>query len=1436
MCANAIVFNTLQSINMKYTLKLFFILSIIKVLSGEIFIDFNGNVKIHNAPHGEVVRGTPPKFVDGTSLLIGPQNRLWVPSCGKLRSDEGTVELTISASDWKLDNSQYLFYARQDKGNDVIMIRGRNGSKLAFFIGKLPSNFNIIEANIDWAPERRHVIKATWNRDAIALFIDGRQVGKVARSYNNLQWADPIWLGGVIWPPGDSQTALDHFRLSDQSDFSENPALFNLSEAPRQIIPLENNIAKDDFGVALIPGSQFKADKSKSVEMTTDGILNTFFLSEKNAPPDNHYIEVIWPASVIVNSIRVTPHPKYAPISGSLSKKNVDGSWQQITNLDKFGQIVTFQPMETERLHFDFTPGPLGQLGIAELEVGGQAIRHFLPMPKWGGYFLWPNNPKSQITFFRREFDVADVAALTMAHFQLSVDDAWDLYVNGRKLGVGGFAVKVFDLLPYLQNGSNTISIRAENFSGPAGLLAELTIAEKNKPLRKICTDNQWQHASQPNDRWFMPGDETCVWLPAERSPSLATYSDNMPFIVPDGKNATVLNVTSTEGIDSNVTPADTISGTLHIQTRNKLDADYGLRIILGEEALSQNCDYTLSSVDVMPEIPTSQWQPHQTVKLHFKLPIPSWAPHGKQPLRVMALSKSGALSVGFDKPVLIMVKRKNAPPPVGNVPPECKVELINNQMRPIVNGKVMPPLIFALNSGFTTYTQLGSESEIPCALCRFSPAQCSLYVPEGMDADAFFAEQSKAVDQQIRQVLRFHPQAKLLIPLNCRINYARNNPSEAVTLSNGQKLMYSFSSDQYLRETIAGGERIIRHILQSDYAGAIAGFIIVSGAGGESMFWGYNSNRGNVPREKLVLGDFSEPAQRKFRAFLRMRYNNNLQKLQTAWKDTKVTFDNARPNIDELRRQDHLNFRNPATGCMAMDYWDFHSDSVAESVVQIAKAFKNASNGKSLIGCWGFYSFSVYPSFGLTLPGGLHHIGAMSLDKILESHDVDFLACIQAYAGVRGNTMLNTTMPQATIKQHRKLFIEEFDVRTFFVDLNKVADHHTTSEFETVNVMKRDFGETLSHGHAAWFCGFSSGYTGRSARGWYSPDVLVNLISQMNDIGHAMNDEKVESVSEVALFTNNRDIAAMDVMDAAGILNNTQKNSVYGRFRGPVACEGIKSACVPYDIYLLGDFSKDVVQRYKFIVMLNCFYLSEEQRIMIREVCEKQKKHVLWLYASGYVEKNKACTAENISKITGINITESLESRTDLQIMVDAPKFTEHKIALSPNPYTGGLINVGPVFSVADQLAECIGRYAHNDQVALASKNVNGMQSTYCALPLVTRELFIDLCRRAGVHVFSNAAMAVSANSRIIAVQAPVGCKTAVKLPQPKTVLDLYSQRIVGHDIDSFELELKPRETALLYQGNDADVQNMLRKLNRNTMQDYRRQTTPSRSFSEND
>ena len=114
---------------------------------------------------------------------------------------------------------------------------------------------------------------------------------------------------------------------------------------------------------------------------------------------------------------------------------------------------------------------------------------------------------EEQKIFLTRKFTVG--SDLAKAVFQITVDDYFTAYVNGKKVSSGGNwnYYRTTDVTKLLVKGENTIAIEAGNWEGASGVLADLTLTGNDGKVRHIVTDASWQVSgkAQPSD-WKTAG------------------------------------------------------------------------------------------------------------------------------------------------------------------------------------------------------------------------------------------------------------------------------------------------------------------------------------------------------------------------------------------------------------------------------------------------------------------------------------------------------------------------------------------------------------------------------------------------------------------------------------------------------------------------------------------------------------------------------------------------------------------------------------------------------------------------------------------------------------------------------------------------------------------------------------------------------------------
>lgn len=1363
-------------------------------------MDFRGTLKISGLDREQNATSRQPvRFAPRGGVILGPEQVLKFFHAGKLNGENGTLVMRLMPLDWEGGNRDFQFFlhCRSRSDGSIAMLQKSTDGKLTFLIGFL-KKFSKVAADIDhWQSNQWHTVQVNWTRDSLEIFLDGKPAGKAARKYEEINLDESVDIGGKIFSPCNGETAIGYLKISPEVLPVQTDAGIPETAGTEADMP-GNNIAAARFQAVMLPSSQWSRDRSLSVEQAMDGNPDSVWLSGKD--DGEHWVEIRWPQAVRMDGVKAVGRAPET-FSAYTVKIPENETWRTILEVrSQLGELHRFAPRFADRVRICFEDG--GQLALRELGITGEAPELRLQPPGWPGFFIWypEPSPNDVVRYFRKNFQVASKADIAGAMLQICGDDAYTVYINGKFAGSGGFVPDLYDVTEFLKDGRNTISVKAQEFTICEGLLAELTLIRRDGGTERIYTDSSWLASRVPEPGWTETDFDDGKWPEAVRSLNLGNYAKNIKYryFGADGPGFELKTLDIGKNI---VRPGEQVEIKAAFTCGKKPAENYGFRLEIGEDALNPSADYSILTADAEPAVATTRREAGESHEISWKITIPSWAPHGNWPLKIRALSNGGEAAVKMPGQSL-KISRFDREPALNAVPLKSGLENRGGQLRMVVNGEIIAPPLYTVNSFNTSFRLLGESGAIKAGLYRLQMMADNVYPPKNVDREQFYRQKLAMIDQDIRNFLKIYPDARILWGMTFRPEAAWNDeyPDEVAVFPDGTRTKNSFSSQVWLDMSAEWIHRMVAHMRRSDYAGHIAGFHFGIGDGAEAMYWGRNHNAFDAPREKVSAGDFSPAALKNFRQWLRVKYRNDAAALRRAWKKPDIDFDTAAPDMDELRHGEQQNFRNPATGVMAMDYWSFHGDSMADAAIRIAGAFKQACGNELLVGVYGFYNLAQLHL--IYRPASSHHVAYTGIEKVLDCKDIDFIACIQSYAGVNGGTPVITGMPDASLQKHRKLFLEEYDIRTFFTDLT-FSHSHTTSRNETLNIIRRDFGETLVRNNQCWFYGFARGFTGRRAVGWFSEQSLIGELNACHAVGRATAAYPNRSTAEVALFVNAPDIVTMDIMDAPGTLINTQYNTVYRE---------LKKMAVPYDCYLLGDLDAGNLAQYKVVIVLNAFYLSAEERARVRRILEEQRKTVLWLYAPGYSDPVSGLSADNIRSLTGIRAGVTPEFRETLTVRTDSGEFGPYRY-----PHDRRRQQIGPVFHIDDPEAEILGVYKHNNQPAVARKKVNGMNSIYCAAPIAGQKFLETVFRENQVHFYSAAPMYMNASSRFLTIHAMQDLQDAIKLPAPAWVLDLYSGQITARNQDTFPVKLKRGQSALYFIGTQTEINKLTRELKKN-------------------
>ncbi|MBQ3084082.1 MAG: hypothetical protein IJC46_01340 [Clostridia bacterium] len=332
----------------------------------------------------------------------------------------------------------------------------------------------------------------------------------------------------------------------------------------------------------------------------------------------------------------------------------------------------------------------------------------------------------------------------------------------------------------------------------------------------------------------------------------------------------------------------------------------------------------------------------------------------------------------------------------------------------------------------------------------------------------------------------------------------------------------------------------------------------------------------------------------------------------------------------------------------------------------------------------------------------------------------------------------------------HNKLYLHEIDHRTHLarypLDNGLVLQCDYDTEEETVNILRRELCAILAKDAAFWWFDFFGGYYDTPG---YEAELHKELaiMDRLSQIEH-------RSVAEIAVF-----------VDPMSFLHQSDRgyftNDLVEYNRNTLHQHG-----APFDIFNLKDLPRIDHGQYKLYIFLNTLEMDAAVKTYIKE--NLQNKMLTWLYAPNHFSGGTA-------EVCDIAIAPT----TAKEIEFNGIRF--------------GFRNAVPHFAITDEKAEILARYT--DGTPACGRKGNQL---YIATGCVPSELWHEIAKIAGVHLYCKAKGSLYADSRFIARQTVHETEPEIQLPFDCVLEELFDGGIYQTKNGRFSYSAPKGETKL--------------------------------------
>ncbi len=1044
--------------------------------------------------------------------------------------------------------------------------------------------------------------------------------------------------------------------------------------------------------------------------------------------------------------------------------------------------VLTAGKLDTEgriRLAGEFTPPPLAASADLTLTVTGAGaaiwwdgiqvahLRDLIPagdqpLETWRAHWIWAAATAGQdhcAAYLRRELTLpAD--QLTAATVQVTADDQYELYVNGRKVQEvadpdGWRTPETIDLKAYLTPGRNVLAVLAKDVASAEGFLLEGCLRWATGSL-DLFSDGSWRGAGEAPEGWTAPDFDDRGWPPAKVIGQAGCPPwGNLPYTYPGVRER--LAVKRAE-LPATITAGATLKVSAVIDKLPASAATAPLRC-----ALVRDEEVVIGRVVGVAEgtAPVAGG-----VRLGpVELPLARFLPAGQYTVRLGFPHTEYAAGKGIDLGT-VTVKAAGPEPPT-------RVEVRPHGGLPTLFLNGVPNSFMHYLENVNSRVRLGNMAAAGVHLYELVSDDLGWLGPDRYDYSAW--------DRKALECLAYDPQARIIPTFDVSglrhrfwlqehpDQWARTESGDVkVGIYNASGKIISLASLPWREAAGEAVRRFVEHCQASPYAGRVIGYHPCSGVSWEWQHWGSVG--------EFEPTDYSEPMQAAFRDWAKRRYGGDLDKLRAAWRRPELTFETIRiPSVKERDGADHLLFRDPRTYGYVIDFYRFFQDVMVDGIEHYFRIIKQASGGRAL--CGTYYGYTVTMLGGARRAGDSGHF---ALARLLDSDLCDFLMSPFDYSSRAVGEPYTAMTAVGSVTAHGKLWVLQADLRTHLVTDPGQRRHGSPPGLDgTRSQLERAFANATAKGSATQWYDFSNGWIAGDAR-------QGQIISRLRQAGEqwATWPDRGPDPDGVAVV--------VDEQTPACFLGHDQPVNYWLVYRQKAIFERLGA---PWNLYLLDDVTSGRLPKFRCYVFLNCFHMTDAQRDYLRRELQGGGRTLVWMYAPGYASDTDL-DVRHLDELTGMSFVEQTEAgawRTDFD--------ARHPLlaGVAADRVEQSNLTFGPVFHPRPEGLSVAGTWPGTTDPGLAVRKLDGWTSVWSAGPLLSPEILKNVCRLAGVHLTVDGVEPSWVTRNLVGLHTAVARTEHLRFEQPTTVTDLLTGEVLAKSVRELDVPVPGPGTRIL-------------------------------------